>query len=173
MLSDHLLKAADLALRPKLVALFEDTNKLLDKVRMELSVQEENFVRQSLATREILSPKLLIKDQKRINEKGELLTRLVIPATNICATFYKIVYLGIIRLLDKGKVNYSRVYIVQSSDLKERLEVLKIKIDEVTIASVDAINMYLSIKISTIRRVVRLFTRELISAPKKIINLCL
>ena len=53
----HLLKSADITLRLKVVALCEDANLLLEKVKMELSVQEENFVRQSLATREILSQK--------------------------------------------------------------------------------------------------------------------
>ena len=65
--SDHLLKAADLAFRPKVIALFEDVDKLLEKFNIELSVQEENFVRQSLATRVILSPTILIKDHKKIN----------------------------------------------------------------------------------------------------------
>ena len=36
--SDHLQKAADLALRPKVMALFENANLLLEKVKMELSV---------------------------------------------------------------------------------------------------------------------------------------
>ena len=62
--SDHLSKAADLALHAKVVALFEDANCLLDKLKMELSVQEENFVRQSLATKAIPDPKLLIKYHK-------------------------------------------------------------------------------------------------------------
>ena len=44
--SEHLSKAEDLALRSKVVAIFEDANCLLDKVKMELSVQEEKFVRQ-------------------------------------------------------------------------------------------------------------------------------
>ena len=39
--SDHLSKAADLALRAKVVSLFEYANSLLDKVKMELLVQEE------------------------------------------------------------------------------------------------------------------------------------
>ena len=42
-----------------------------------------------------------------------------------------------------------------------------------TIASVDAINMYPSIKISTIKKAVRFFARKLIAATKKTINLCL
>ena len=56
--SDHFLKAADVALRAKVVALFEDANCLFDKVKMELSVQEETFVKQWLATKAIPYPKL-------------------------------------------------------------------------------------------------------------------
>ena len=66
----HLQKAADLALRPKVMDLYENANLLLERVKLELSVKEEEFVRKSLATREILSPKLLIKDHKTINENG-------------------------------------------------------------------------------------------------------
>ena len=66
------------------------TNKLLDNVKMELLVQEEKFVRQSLAMRSMTSPKLLIKYHKTINERGELPTRLVIPATNFTAMLSKI-----------------------------------------------------------------------------------
>ena len=67
---------------------------------------------------------------------------MVIPATNFTANFSKIGYLGIKIMLDKETVKYSRFSIVQASDLKERLEELKIKRGEVMIASVDAINMY-------------------------------
>ena len=86
-----------------MVALFEDANCLLDKLKMELSVQEENFVRQSLVTKAIPAPKLLIRDHKTINEKGGFPTRLVIPATKFTATFSKIGYLRINRGLDYGK----------------------------------------------------------------------
>ena len=67
-----------------------------------MSVKEEEFVRQSLATGAIPSPKILIKDHKTINEKGEFPTMLVIPAMNFTATLSKIGYLGIKRCLDKG-----------------------------------------------------------------------
>ena len=63
--------------------------------------------------------KLLLKYHKTINKKGELPTRLIIPAMNFTATFLNIGYPGIKRCLDKGKVNYSRDYIVQSPDLKK------------------------------------------------------
>ena len=78
-------------------------------------------MRQSLTTRAIPSPKLLMKDHKTINKKGEFPTRLVIPATNFMVTFSKIGYLGIKRVLDKGKVNYSRFSLVQASNLEENI----------------------------------------------------
>ena len=68
-LSYHLQKAADLALRPKVMAIYENANLLLEKVKLDLSVKEEEFARQLLATRAIPSPKLLIKDHKTISEK--------------------------------------------------------------------------------------------------------
>ena len=69
-LSAHLQKAADLALRPKVMALYKNENLLLKKLKLDLSVKEEEFVRESLAMRAIPSPKLLIKDHKTINENG-------------------------------------------------------------------------------------------------------
>ena len=98
---------------------------------------------------------------------------MVIPTTNFTATFSKIGYLGIKRYLEKGEVNYSRNSIFQASDLKETLEELGLKKEEVTIASVDAINMYPSIKLATIKKAVRFFVRKLTSEVKKTINLCL
>ena len=142
-------------------------------MKLGLSVKGEESVRQSLATREILSPKLLIKDHKTINENGEFPTRLVIPVTNFTATFSKIGYLGIKRCLDKGKLNYSRNSIVQAFDLKETFVELVLKKEEAKIASVDAINMYPSIKLATIKKAARFFARKITSEVKKKINLCL
>ena len=70
-------------------------------------------------------------------------------------------------------MNYSRVSTVQASDLKARLEELKVNIDEVKISSVDAINMYPSIKLATIRKALRFFARKLTAETKNTINLCL
>ena len=98
---------------------------------------------------------------------------MLIPATKFTATFSKIGYLGIKRCLDKVKVNYSQVSIAQASYLKERLEEFKINRYEVTIKSVDAINMYPSTKLATTRKVVRFFARKLTAETKKTINQCL
>ena len=42
-----------------------------------------------------------------------------------------------------------------------------------TIASVDALNIYPSIKLSTIKKAMILFARKLTAVTKKTINLCL
>ena len=65
------------------------------------------------------------------------------------------------------------ISIIQESDLKERLEEMKIKRDEVTIASFDAISMYPCMKLATIRKAVRFFARKLTVETNKTINLCL
>ena len=49
--------------------------------------------------------------------------------------------------MDKAKLDYSRVSIFQASYLKERFEELGINRDGLMIASVDAVNMYPSIKL--------------------------
>ena len=66
---------------------------------------------------------------------------MVIPARNFTATFSKLGYLGIKRMLDKVKLKYSCVSILQIYDLKEIFEALETKRDGATISSVDAINM--------------------------------
>ena len=57
--------------------------------------------------------------------------------------------------------------------MKEITEGLEVKRDEVTIASVDAINMYPSIKLATIRKEVMFFSRKLTASTKNTFNPCL
>ena len=86
---------------------------------MDISVHEEKFLRQFLATQAIPYPKLLIKYHKKINKKGGFPTGLVIPETNFNTTFYELRYLRIKIIMNKAKVNYSRVSIVQAFKLKD------------------------------------------------------
>ena len=57
--------------------------------------------------------------------------------------------------------------------MKERLEELGVNREVITISSVDAINMYPSINLATIRKAVRYFARNITKDTKKTINLCL
>ena len=69
-------------------------------------------------------------------------------------------------------MNYSCFSRIQVSDLNERSEEKKLVREEVTIASVDAINIYPSIKLTTIKNTVRFFAITLTKATKVAINLC-
>ena len=62
---------------------------------MDLSSKDKQFVRQKIATLEIPSSRLLIKDHRIIDDKGEYLFRLVITVTKFTTTFFKILYIGI------------------------------------------------------------------------------
>ena len=74
---------------------------------------------------------------------------------------------------EKAKMNHKRVSIVNASNLKERLEELEIKRDKALIASVDAVNIHPSIKLSTIRKAVIFFSIKLTASTKKTIKLFL
>ena len=52
-----------------------------------LSESEYNFIKETINSRAIPTPKLLIKDHKKQNEDGTFPTRLVVPATNLQRDF--------------------------------------------------------------------------------------
>ena len=104
---------------------------------------------------------------------GRFPTRLVIPATNFTAIFLKLGYPDIKAILDKNKMNYNRFTITQASDLKEKLEKLKIKEDVNTLASLDIENMYTSIRISLIKKAITFYACHLRMETGKKINECL
>jgi hypothetical protein len=56
--------------------------KLLSTLGHTLSEKEMGFVEEVLESRAVPTPKLLIKDHKPMNSKGEYMTRLIVPATN-------------------------------------------------------------------------------------------
>ena len=118
-------------------------------------------INESLKTKAIPTPKLLIKYHKKMSNMGKFPTRLVIPATNFSATFAKIGYLGVKNILEKNEINYTKFTIVQASQVKEVWDIIKGKRDEVTIASIDAVAMYPSIKSPLVKKAISYFTRNL------------
>ena len=51
----------------------------------------------------------------------------MIPATNFSATFAKVGYLGLINILEKNEINYTKFTIVQASQVKEEWEILNLE----------------------------------------------
>ena len=104
---------------------------------------------------------------------GKYPTRLVIPATDFSATFTKVGYLGLKNLLEKNEINYTKFTIVQASQVKEEWEILNGKRNEFTIASIDAVSMYLSIKFPLLKKAISYFTRNLPKIQPSTVKLCL
>ena len=71
----------------------------------------------------------------------------------------------------KAMVNDSRFTIFQVSDLKDKHEEFFVNSENVMKALIYDINMYLSIKVITIRRDLRYFTKKPTTATKIKINL--
>jgi hypothetical protein len=85
----------------KLVKIHKEGIKLLSTLGHTLSEKEMGFVEESLESRAVPTPKLLIKDHKPMNSKGEYMTRLIVPATNFTPAFPKVGYLGIKNIFDE------------------------------------------------------------------------
>ena len=133
----------------------------------------EKIVTSSFSTRAIPFPNILIKDNNIFNKKGVFPTRLIITANELYRDFLQDWLSWDKDNARQRKVNYSHVSTVKSSNLKEIPGEIELKRDEVTIVSVDVINMYPSIKLSTIKKAVIFFSRKVTVLTKKTINICL
>eukprot|EP00957_Ditylum_brightwellii_P191720 14594834-Ditylum_brightwellii.AAC.1 len=128
---------------------------------------------ENLNSREIPEPQLLIKDHKKVQKDGHYPMRPVIPATNFVATFLKIGFMASKKTFDDNGVRYAKYMIEQASDLKTKLETLNLKQNEVTIMSLDIINMYHLTKLLLIKKSIRHYAQNLPMKHKQEIELCL
>ena len=80
----------------------------------------------------------------------------MILAKNFSATFFKLDYLGIKKILDKKKLIFTNFTIVQTYEPKKKIEEVFIIKDEVRISLIDDINMFPSINHVQIEKTVRL-----------------
>eukprot|EP00957_Ditylum_brightwellii_P129999 9914861-Ditylum_brightwellii.AAC.1 len=81
--------------------------------------------------------------------------------------------MGIKKVLDDHRVNYSKRTIVQGSNLKEKLERLKLKWKEITVMSLDIVNMYPLVRVKLIRKALNHYAKDLAGEAKNTINQCM
>ena len=86
--------------RDKVRDVFEKERELIYEVGFQLSKSEYGNIDESLKTRSTPTPKLPIKDNKKLNTNREFPTRMVITATNFTANFTKVCYLGLKSFLE-------------------------------------------------------------------------
>ena len=104
----HLNKSAITSSHERIKEIFKDANELLLGIEDLLSENEYHFILETINSRAIPTPKLLIKDHKKKDSDGNFPTRLVVPATNFTAAFPKIGYIGIKKIFEHEKINYSK-----------------------------------------------------------------
>jgi hypothetical protein len=76
----HLDASAKVVSRHHLLDVLESGKELLDNLEGLMGKKEYKFVKQSLLSRKIPTPSLLIKDHKKASWTGEFPNRLVVPA---------------------------------------------------------------------------------------------
>eukprot|EP00957_Ditylum_brightwellii_P179865 13701868-Ditylum_brightwellii.AAC.1 len=117
-----------------------------------LSAGEMGFLKEGIALKAVPQSQLLIKDHEDLEDNGEYPTCLVIPVTNCTDTFLKVGYMANHKVLDRNNVNYNKFMIVQSSDLKEKLEKLRHTKNNVALMSLDIKNMYPLVRVKLIKK---------------------
>jgi hypothetical protein len=138
-----------------------------------MSEDEYTFMKESINSKSILAPKLLIEDHKETNDDSNYPMRLIVLATNFTSAFSKLGYIGIKRMMDEGEVNYSRKTIIQASDLKCQIESLGIRKDRHTIFSLDIEAIYPLVTYGLVERAIKFFSHLLGEKQKAKIKVCL
>jgi len=87
----HLQYAAKEVSADKLALIAKEGEALLKEINV-LSPEENEFIKASIKMKAVPTPKLLIKDHKKANNKGEFPMQLVVPATNFTSAFPKVGY---------------------------------------------------------------------------------
>jgi hypothetical protein len=96
----HLDASAKVVSRHHLMDILESGKELLDDLEGLMGKKEYKFVKQSLLSRKIPTPSLLIKDHKKASSMGEFPTRLIVPSQNFTLAFPKWGCMAICRILD-------------------------------------------------------------------------
>lgn len=169
----HLESGAKEVPRAKLTEVQEQCFEKLDEIQGIISEDEYRFLQQKIKSKAIPQPKILIKDHKKKNQEGDFPTRLVVPATNFTAGFPKLGYMGIKKIFEENDVNYGQKNLVQASDLKEKLESIKLDANDTTIVSIDAEMMYPSIKYGLIKKAIKYYSSELNDHEAELVDTCL
>ena len=91
----HLADAAEQVPRTEVVKIHEETVEFADSIHDFISTDEYDFIQESLMSKAIPRPQLLVKDHKPVEASGDFPTCLVIPAMNFTVALSKLVSLKI------------------------------------------------------------------------------
>lgn len=170
MMYKNLSKDAIEIPRTKVTEIYKRSKDLLNELELELNEKEVKMIRETIKSKCIPTPKLLLKDQKDLNTDGLFKTRFLLSAANLNAGFPKLGYTGIKKVFERNNVSFDNFGIKHNFDVKEKLENLQVNLKKQSISKLDIVDMYPSVKIRMIWKAVNYYARGLPSDEKKIIE---
>ena len=173
LMQEHLQQHGKKISHSHLSSAYEHVTKFVERIKPVLSFNEEGYIIQKLNSKEVPTPKLLIKDHKAKKPNGDYRTRLINPANNFISGLPKLGYKAIKQIFDDNNIDYMPYTIIQALDLKVAAEKLNINPANTTIVSVDAKNYYPSIRYKLVKKAVEYFAKSLDTEKKNTIQLCL
>ena len=164
----HLQKAnCKVVSHKKLGEIYDKAIKLLDKLDPVLDKGEAEYTRAWVKQRRIPTPRLLSKDHKPAQYDGEYPTRMLNPATSFTQCFGNVGYRAVKATFDENRVCYTERTIINSRNLKEKLEGLTVRKGEATVSSLDIKDMYPSITFQILTKAVEYFSQNFCEADKE------
>ena len=91
----------------------------MDEVGFQILKDEVVYINELLKMKSIPTPTLLKKTLQNPNPNGQVMTRMVITAKNIMATFTKVIYLRFQKTIKHKMIYYSKYTITQAPKIKE------------------------------------------------------
>ena len=144
-MNDHLDSKATKSSREKIKQSFQCANDLLEELTFKeiINDNEYDFLKETIDSKAIPTPKLSMKDHKKPNEDRDFPTRIVIPATNFTSGFPKLGFSGIRNIFDENNINHMKKTMTQANNLKDELETLNVtKNNSTIIVSLDIVSFY-------------------------------
>ena len=118
----HICKDAIEILRRKLKQVYNKRMDILEEISWLMGKKEKAAVQESLNSKSIPQPQLLVKDHKLPNEEGDFPTRFLVPAKNYCSVFSQFGCKAIQTIFRKHNVKLDKYQLNDSAHLKNDLE---------------------------------------------------
>ena len=118
-MNDHITKKCVEVNTEYLKEVEVNAQDLMKKHKHLMDDRESNYLEQWIGSKQIPTPRLLVKDHKEKNSDGEFPSRLLIPATNFTQCFAKMGYKIIKRQFDARNVQYNKHTLKQARCLKK------------------------------------------------------
>ena len=150
-----------------------DVIKFLEFLEPKLSKDEYLRVKYHIESYVIPTPRLLLKDYKKIKKNGVFRGRLIVPVQSSNSRFSKLRYLRIKEYFERNNISTNKHTIIQAFSLKEDLESLGINCKVNLVTLIDIVNFYPSIMYKMTEKAVWYFIKRFNKDKKNKLELAL